>query len=174
MLPARRELLVLAGVGIAAAAAGALIGPLAVQSSSGAAELLGATFRDLNGRPRRLVDWRGQVLVCNFWATWCAPCLAEMPLLDGLRQKERLKGVEIVGIGIDHAAKIREFAAKLDISYPLLVADADTIELTRRLGNRAGGLPYTVVLDRRGSLAFQKVGPVVEGELEQVLAGLVR
>jgi peroxiredoxin len=97
-----------------------------------------------------------------------------MPLLAGLRQRERPKGVEIVGIGIDHATKIREFAEKLNIPYPLLVGDAGTIELTRRLGNQAGGLPYTVLLDRRGRLAFQKVGPVAEGELDQVLAGLVR
>ncbi|MCD6042798.1 MAG: thioredoxin, partial [Burkholderiales bacterium] len=77
----RRELLVLGGTGLAAAAAGALVGVLTLQSRSGAAELLAARFEDLEGRGRRLIDWRGRALLCNFWATWCAPCREEVPLL---------------------------------------------------------------------------------------------
>lgn len=172
MANGRRDTLLLVGVGLAAAVAGALSGVLALQSGSGAAGLLGARFRDLEGRPRRLLEWRGQALLCNFWATWCAPCRDEVPLLVAAKQHSASLGVEIVGIGIDSADKIREFSVSYKINYPLLVADATALEVIRGLGNRAGGLPYTVALDRRGAIVERHLGALKEAELRQVLARL--
>jgi len=173
MRPGRRNSLILAGVGVGAAAAGALVGALALQSGSGAAQLLSASFSDLQGRKRRLLEWRGQVLACNFWATWCAPCLEEVPLFIAAKQHHARKGFEVIGIGIDNAAKISDFAAKFLINYQLLVADADAIGLMRQLGNPAGALPYTVLLDRNGAIAHRKLGAFRKEELERVLAGLL-
>ena len=170
----RRDLLVLGGVGLAATAAGSLLGPLAIQSRSGVPDLLGTRFPDFDGHSRRLLEWPRTILVCNFWATWCAPCLEEIPLLVDFRTKYVHKGVEVVGIGIDHVVKMREFAAKLRIPYPLLVGSIESIDLTRRLGNKTGGLPYTVVLDRSGGLVVQKVGAVLAGELDEMVARLMR
>jgi peroxiredoxin len=172
MASGRRDALVIAGVGLAAAAAGALFGAFALQSRSGAAELLAARFADLDGRPRRLREWQGSALLCNFWATWCAPCREEVPLLVAAKQQWLPPGAEIVGIGIDSVDKIQEFAENYKINYPLLVAGATAIELIRRLGNRTGGLPYTVVLDRSGVLVKSHLGALREGELRQVLARL--
>ena len=170
---ARRDLLVLGAAGAAAAAAGALIGALALQRRSGAAELLGSTFAEPSGKPRRLLEWQGKVLLCNFWATWCAPCREEMPMLAAAQQHYAAKGVYVVGIGIDHAVKISEFAAKERISYPLLVAGPEAIELMRRLGNQGGGLPFTVILDRAGALAFRRLGVLTRAEVDQALAPLL-
>src|SRR6267142_7256415 len=111
MPPDRREILALAGAGLAAAVAGAVLGPVALQSRSGASALLSTIFPDLAGQPRRLREWSGKVAACNFWATWCAPCREEIPLLITLYDKYRRKGFEVVGIGIDPVAKIDEFAA---------------------------------------------------------------
>ena len=108
--PGRREALILGGAGLAAAAAGAVVGAFTLQSRSGAADLLGARFPDLAGRPRRLLDWKGRALLCNFWATWCAPCREEIPLLDAAKQNTPATRVELVGIAIDSADKIREFS----------------------------------------------------------------
>jgi peroxiredoxin len=168
----RRDALTLAGAGIAAAVAGALAGAFVLQARSGAAELLGATFRNLDGEPRRLLDWQGRALLCNFWATWCAPCREEVPLLVAAKEKLPLYGTEIVGIGIDSAANIREFATKYRINYPLLVGEAAALTLLRSLGNRTGGLPYTVGLDRYGAITERRLGALQEMELRQVLASL--
>lgn len=169
MEAARRRALLLAGIGAAAAVAGGMAGALFVQSGSGAAQLLSTSFADLDGNPRRLVEWQGRVLVCNFWATWCAPCREEIPLLIAARQQHSLRGLEIVGIGLDNADKIREFAAKFAIPYPVLIAGTDAIEVMHGLGNKAGGLPYTVVLDRAGRLVERRLGAYEKTELEQAL-----
>jgi thiol-disulfide isomerase/thioredoxin len=169
----RRNALILAGVGAAAAAAGALSGVFLLQSGSGAAELLAARLTDLEGRPRRLLDWQGRALLCNFWATWCAPCREEVPILVAAKQQLVPTGPEIIGIGIDRVDKIREFAATYKINYPLLVGDATVIGVLRRLGNASGGLPYTVALDRSGAVVGRKLGSFTDAELRQVLASLV-
>jgi thiol-disulfide isomerase/thioredoxin len=173
MASRRRDLLILGGIGTAAAVAGALSGVLALQSGSGAAELLAARLTDLEGRPRRLLEWQDTALLCNFWATWCAPCREEVPLLVAAKRKGLPASIEIVGIGIDSVSKIREFAITYEINYPLLVGDATTLAVIRALGNRSGGLPYTVALDRHGALAERKLGALKEPELRQVLASLV-
>ena len=169
----RREALVLAAAGVAAGVAGALAGAFALQSGSGAASLLTQTFRDLAGAPRRLAEWRGRVIVCNFWATWCVPCREEIPILLVAQQKYRPKSVQFVGISIDNLPKIVEYAKELKIDYPLLVADADTVDTMKKLGNRQGGLPFTVVLDPRGSIAHTRLGAFRQGELDRILDPLL-
>lgn len=172
MASSRREALILGAAGVAAAAAGAFFGVLALQARSGAADLLVARFTDLEGQPRRLLDWQGRALLCNFWATWCGPCREEVPLLVAAKRQGFSPRVEIVGIGIDSADKIREFAAIFRINYPMLVADATAVTLLRSLGNKSGGLPYTVALDRNGAIAGSHLGAMKEPELRQVLARL--
>jgi len=173
MASGRRDALILGAVGVAAAAAGALAGVFALQARSGAAELLAARFTDLEGRSRRLLEWQGTALLCNFWATWCAPCREEVPLLVAAKQKGLPPRVELVGIGIDHADKIRQFAQSYKINYPVLIADATAVALLRGLGNKGGGLPYTVALDRTGAVVARHLGAVKEAELRQLLASLV-
>jgi thiol-disulfide isomerase/thioredoxin len=173
MAPGRREALVLGAIGLGAAALGALTGALALQARSGAAGLLGAPFLDLSGRPRRLLEWQGAILVVNFWATWCVPCREEIPMLVVAAQHYRGKGAEIVGIGIDNASNVAQFARTYAIAYPLLIADAKAIDLMRGLGNGAGGLPFTVVLDRRGVVAYRKLGALSRPDLDRVLVGML-
>jgi len=174
MLPDRRKALILGAIGLGAAAAGALIGAFALQSQTGAAELLSHSFVDLTGKRRRLIEWQGRVIVCNFWATWCAPCREEIPLLVAAQQQYSKRTLQIVGIGIDRADKIGEFAEQYKMNYTLLVADPTIIDTMKQLGNRSGGLPFTVVLDRRGAVAKTRLGALKPGELDQILAPLLR
>ena len=174
-MASRREALVLVAVGAAAAAAGAYFAPglYPDQDAAGVAELLAAQVRDLQGRQRRMQEWKGQVLICNFWATWCAPCREEIPALLRLRAKLSSKGVEIIGIAIDQVANVVQFVKELKIVYPVVIGDADSFEMMRRLGNSAGGLPFTVILDRDGRLAYRKLGQITEADLETRLASII-
>ena len=174
MTPGRRDVLILGAVAAGAALAGGIVGALALQSQSGAAELLSSSFPDLSGRPRRLMEWKGRSLLCNFWASWCEPCREEMPLLDAAQQKNASNGLQVVGIGIDTAANIREYLKVVKIAFPVLVGEAPAIGLMRNLGNKSGGLPFTVLLDRRGRIRQRKLGAYVQRELAAGVDSLLR
>lgn len=170
----RRKALAYAAVALTAAGAGAVLGPLYLQKQSGAAGLLGTIFPDLDGRARRLLDWRGKVAVVNFWATWCEPCREEIPLLIEASRKYAASGVQIVGIALDTVANVSKYATNYGISYSVLIGDARALDLLRDLGNTAGALPYTVVLDRSGAVASRRLGAYKAGELDQILATILR
>src|SRR5205809_6821171 len=120
MALARREALILGAIGAGAAVAGGLLGALALQAQSGAADLLAAPFRDLSGARRTLREWRGRVVLCNFWATWCAPRREEIPILGAVREVFAAEGAEIVGIGIDQAGKIEGVSRTYGGTYPIV------------------------------------------------------
>lgn len=133
---------------------------------------LDAVIADLAGRPQRLDQWRGKLVVLNFWATWCPPCVEEMPELSDLHRELAPKGLGMVGIGIDSAAKIAEFARKTPVSYPLVVAGMGGTEIARRFGNQAGVLPYTVLIGAGGQVAHRLPGRVDIGRLRAMAIGL--
>jgi thiol-disulfide isomerase/thioredoxin len=167
-------------VGIVAALAGLAVGldrhfapppvpDVNTESGISAAALMATSFPDLDGRTQSLGQWQGKLLVINFWATWCAPCRDEMPTLNHLRAEYANKGVEIVGITGDLSAKARQFVMENNISYPILVDSAGATEFSRRLGNRLGLLPHTVVFDPEGKRIMAKLGPISERELAMII-----
>lgn len=174
MSPRRREFLILGAVAAAAAVTGGVAAVLALQSRSGAAELLSSAYPDLGGRSRRLLEWRGQPLVCNFWATWCAPCREELPLLDAAWRENASNGLQVVGIAVDNAANVQEYLKSMKIGYPVLIAGAAAIDLMRRLGNRSGALPFTVMLDAAGRLRQRRLGAYSAEDLRTEVSGLLR
>ena len=137
-------------------------------------KLLQAPFADLNGKPQMLAQRRGRVLIVNFWATWCAPCREEIPALMRVNRKYASNGVELVGIALDNATKVLIYSKEMSMDYLLLIAGAQTLELGKDLGNQAGVLPYTVVLDRRGKVAYAHAGALTEATLEDVLRPLLQ
>ena len=138
-----------------------------------AQKLMLTSLTDLNGKAQALSQWRGKVLVVNFWATWCAPCREEIPVLNRIQGKHVSNGVEIVGIALDNASKVRNFAAEMNIGYGLLIGGAETLATSKDLGNRAGVLPFTVILDRTGKVAYTHAGALTEASLDAVLLPLL-
>lgn len=125
---------------------------------------------DLEGRRRTPREWDGKVLVINFWATWCAPCREEIPMLMELER--RRPGVRVIGVALDAAHAVRTFAEALDIGYPLLLDDARGSTM-RRYGNRLGALPFTVVAGRDGVVGYVRLGVLDPAELETAVAALL-
>ncbi|WP_459618688.1 TlpA family protein disulfide reductase [Bordetella sp. 2513F-2] len=144
--------------------------PAGANDAAAVAGLMRASFPDLQGRPQSLSAWQGRPLVVNFWATWCAPCVKEMPELEALHKK--YPKAQFVGMGIDTVEKMQEFTRKVPVSYPLLVMGAGAIDTLRGLGNPAGGLPFTLVLNADGSIRRRILGQIDPADLERTVAEL--
>ncbi len=134
------------------------------------AALWSASFIDTDGQAHSLGELQGNVVVVNFWATWCVPCRDEMPGFSRLHERWKSRGVRFVGLAADDPAKVARFAKDFAIGYPLWIGGDAVGELGRRLGNRLGVLPYTVIIDPAGFPLDTKVGPYSEGELAAKLA----
>jgi thiol-disulfide isomerase/thioredoxin len=132
-----------------------------------------ARFADLQGGAPTLERWRGQVLVVNFWATWCAPCREEIPVFVRLQDRHGSRGLQFVGVAFDQPDKVAEFAREFRINYPLLLGGTDIMELMREAGNRAGVLPYTLVIDRQGNVTSREPGGLKESKLESLVQPLL-
>jgi thiol-disulfide isomerase/thioredoxin len=173
MAPGRRNL-ILGAVALVAAAAGGIVGVSGLRRQSGGKELLSASFPDLSGRKRRLSEWQGRPLLCNFWASWCVPCREELPLLDAASRENAAIGLQIVGIAIDNAVNVTRYLKSVQIGYPILIAEGSAISLMQTLGNPNGVLPFSVTVDGAGRLRQRKLGAYSAQELRTDLAALLR
>jgi len=179
MSPVARNALI-AGIAAIAAVAGFVVAnfsqreqPPAVPPANArfaATQLLALTLPDSSTIAQPLSQWKEKILVVNFWATWCLPCREEMPGFSRLHTKYATKGVQFVGIAFDSVDKVTEFSDQTPVSYPLLIATASLMPLTAALGDAAGGLPFTVVIARDGSLLQTRLGLWKEAALEAILA----
>ena len=138
-----------------------------------ASSVLGATFPDLSGNPRTIGDWKGKVLVVNFWATWCPPCLEEIPMFVRLQRAMGQQGLQFVGIAVDQRDKVAQFVAKNAVNYPIVIGQLDAIKIAQSAGNESGGLPYTLVFDRQGRVVSRHYGGLTEQELKPIVEKLL-
>lgn len=133
--------------------------------------VFGRRFDDLQGQSQALSAYVGRPLVLNFWASWCAPCVREMPLLEDLHHRH--PEVTILGLAIDTRVNVQRFLQKIHVSYPLLLAGPQGIALMRELGNTGGGLPFTVMYNRQGRASSTVIGElkpdVLQARLQQIL-----
>ena len=154
------------------APAPAVTQPTAAVAASPATNLYGQTLNDLAGKPQSLSQWKGKPLLVNFWATWCGPCVQEMPELSDLANAEAGKRFNVIGVGIDSPSAMSEFAAKHHIKYPLYVGGMGGTELSRAFGNTNGGLPFTVLIGADGQVRKTYLGKLKFDELKADLAAL--
>jgi len=131
-------------------------------------EIYALAFPDADGKPQAIAQWKGKRLVLNFWATWCTPCVAEMPELE--KAQARLPDVVIVGLGTEDPARVRQFRDKVGLHLTLLAGGYEALTLARTLGDTQGVLPYTVLLSADGQVMQAQSGPLRDGQLQQWLA----
>ena len=128
---------------------------------------------DLDGMVRTIAEWRGRVILLNFWATWCAPCREEIPVFIDLQERLAGQGLQVVGVALQQAEQVRDFANELKINYPVLVGEQEVARITMEYGNDIGALPYTAIIGRDGKIAFVKRGPVTGPEAEAIINALL-
>jgi thiol-disulfide isomerase/thioredoxin len=172
----RRVLLVGAGIALVSMGLGGLLrwqvtrppSPAPEPSLPGPAQpvdIWGLTFPTPTGGELPLAALRGRPLVLNFWATWCAPCIEEMPLLDAFERDHRAAGWRVVGLSLDGATAVREFLARTPVGFAIGLAQGQGVSLSRSLGNTRGALPFSVAFNARGEAFARKLGALNAQEL---------
>jgi len=130
-------------------------------------------FVDLDGVHRRMAHWDGRVVVVNFWATWCSPCLTEVPEFIALQSRYRNRGVRFVGLALDDLETVRAYAKEVSLNYPTAVGDAPLLELMRGFGNPNQVLPFTALVSPGGQVVERYAGLVARDTLEARLQELL-
>ncbi len=167
----QRRTLWTGGLALAACAAGAgvawwRLAPREPESPAVAA-FWASRFEGPNGEPVVMEAFRGKPLLVNFWATWCPPCVEELPLLNDFQTAHAARGWQVLGLAVDQAGPVRQFLQKLPLAFPVGLAGFAGTEISRGLGNLGGGLPFSVVFGADGAVLHQKVGKLSADDLAQ-------
>jgi thiol-disulfide isomerase/thioredoxin len=129
----------------------------------------GMGFEKPEGGELSMQAFKGRPLLVNFWATWCPPCIEEMPTLDKLQAEFKTQNVLFVGIGIDSPSNIRQFLEKTPVSYPIVIGGLEGSNISKQMGNAQGALPYTVIINTQGKATSSKLGKISEEELKSAI-----
>ena len=125
----------------------------------------GLSLKTPEGAALDVAQFQGKPLLLNFWATWCPPCVEELPLLDAFYRENSAKGWQVLGVAIDRVEAVQVFLRKTSVTFPVAMAGLGGTELGRTFGNQAGGLPFTVVLGADGTVAHRKMGQITHQDL---------
>ena len=148
--------------------------PAATEESSALpAQLPDFTLGDLEGKPRSILSWPGKSMIVNFWATWCAPCRREIPLLRELQKQHGPEGFQIVGVAVDLREDVVKYAQEIGIDYPVLIGEQDGLDAVNKFGQGSIGFPFTVFTDNQGRIVLFHLGEIRK-EQADVLFGAVR
>lgn len=128
------------------------------------------SLKDLTGKSVPISTWAGKSLVINFWATWCAPCRREIPLLKTLAGEWAGRDLQVVGIAVDYPDKVRDFAGQFKIDYPVLIGDQDALDVAAKFGMGSPAFPFTVFTDRRGEVVTLFVGELHRPQVDFILS----
>jgi thiol-disulfide isomerase/thioredoxin len=132
------------------------------------------TLADRNGRATPISTWSGKSLILNFWATWCAPCRHEMPLLQTLSRDWETQDFRVIGVAVDQRENVIAFADSLGIAYPLLVGEEDALDVAAKLGVTSPAFPFTVFTDRRGQIIALYLGELHKEQTNLILSVVVQ
>ena len=170
MLDLRRRSFLYAGVATLAAGVGVGVALQHQQNASlseQAAEALWTSEFDApTGGSILMSGYKGRPLVVNYWATWCPPCVEEMPLIDAFFRQNRSNGWQVVGLAIDQPSKVRQFVSQFPVGYDIGLAGLGGSELGKKLGNEQSSLPFTLVLDAQGQIRQRKLGKLTPDDIK--------
>jgi len=154
-----------------AAADNAIDAPAVAGTSEPSSEttIIEFTLGDMDGQPRKLSEWQGKARLVNFWATWCAPCRREIPLLKDTQAAHGDNNVQIIGVAVDFLDDVKAYAEEAQFNYPILVGEDDAMAAAESSGVEFIGLPFTLILSPSGELIKAHLGEIVESHIEMIL-----
>lgn len=131
------------------------------------------SFPDVNGQPQSVAQWRGKVMIINFWASWCGPCLKEIPEFIKLQQEFQSQNVQFIGIAIEDRQPVADYLKRVSLNYPILIAGDAGSMLARQLGNIINAVPFTVIVDQQGQIIHRQPGELSREQFLQVVKPLL-
>ena len=159
------------------ASASAIVSPAKAEDAAALATtadaLWASSFKDTTGALQKFDAMKGRIAIVYFWATWCEPCQKEAPQLRDLFEKYRDKGVDVLGIAMDNADKVKDFAAKNKLTFQIVYGGREAMQLSKDLGNSLGGIPFLVVIGRDGKIIERITGETKDGRIEGIIAPLL-
>lgn len=160
----------------------ALFAGIFVQTSSDAETVSNATsqatfsFADLAGKQHNISEWQGKIRIVNFWATWCPPCLKEIPEFIQMQDEYGEQGLQFIGIAVEDKAPVEQYLKTININYPMLLGGKggdEGMALSRRLGNTVNALPFSLVLNQQGEIIHKEMGTFTREEILKIILPLI-
>jgi len=143
------------------------------QAEQQAIPLEAFSLPDMSGTLTPISNWQGKILIINFWATWCPPCLKEIPDFIELQAEYASKNVQFIGIAIDDAQFVEDYISFININYPILIAKAEGEQLARKLGNVMNAIPYTIIVNQQSQVIFRHPGELSKQRIRELLEPLL-
>ncbi len=153
---------------------GLLSSPQANSKQESQNQLPEFSLSGLDGKQHSIKEWQGKVLVINFWATWCPPCLKEMPEFQAIQNEFSDKGLQFIGIALDEAEPVKEFISSKKITYPILLGEDQGMKIAHDLGNIVNTVPFTVVVDKKGNIVKNHMGTLTRDEFLKIFTPLIQ
>ncbi len=131
-------------------------------------------LQDRDGQTRSITSWNGKSMIVNFWATWCAPCRREIPLLKQIQQSQAAQGFQVVGVAVDEREKVIEYAEQIEINYPLLIGEEGGMEAAIKFGQQSIALPFTAFTDQQHRIVATHAGELTKPQADALLGVIGR
>jgi len=136
--------------------------------------LIGFSLLDTEGTSHSITEWQGKIRIINFWATWCPPCLKEIPSFIALQNEYGKQKLQFIGIAIDDQQLVEDYMAFSDINYPILMAELEGAKIAKQLGNTVNAIPYTVIVNQQNQIIFRQPGELSQQTIRTIIQPLLR
>lgn len=137
------------------------------------APLIEFSLPDVMGKMHSISEWQGKIRIINFWATWCAPCLEEIPVFIKLQDEYEKQDIQFIGVAIDNQKAVTKYLNTININYPILIGEDQAISLSYQLGNLIKAVPFTLIISAKGDVVHRQLGEISRQKIIEIITPLL-